>query len=294
MKADFKAGEVVAIDPYNKLKNDPEVYSSLTGVVLEKHRGKSNVLSMQTLSILDIPNKYLYSINDFDSSNVTIARSCNPVFTIEELHLLRGLKESNDLCIKESQVLDHIITKIESNLLTREIELVLDSKESKIDYPKVNTIMQYNIKEDTSENLRDSIKMGIHLCSISNILENMVYNIHYEKTINNCKALIQDMFDKFGESLDTAKLIADTIIESAIEEDAISDIVIDNIIMVYSYLEKLNKETDSDDTKNFIDYILNKKEIPFPIKMKLGTIIATDQFKNYDDEDEYYNEEEYY
>lgn len=265
---------IVAVDPYNKVKNSPEVFSTVTGIVFKVGSKTCDVISLQTMEILTINKDYIYDISEIGSpyGDFQITRDSVPIFTIDEVHVLRILKKSGCLNGKEAELLDNIIDKVESNILSETIvKGIVESKDCSIDYPTVNTIVNYNIKDNPEDNLKDSINMINHLEQVSLFIDKTLYMNNLNKIRSNLSNLIVRMFESEGVTVETAKTIIDMIVDAirGITPDLFdSPIFVENVMEVYTKFEEVN------DRKAIAEHIFTTKVgiIPRHIIQRITTL----------------------
>ena len=269
-KSNITEKMVVAVDPYNEAGASSEIFSTTMGVVIKSDKNTCDVFSMQTMEVLTIPKKYLYDISDVKnlSGEITVKRDCNPIFSTEDLAVLRLLKKTGNLIGKEQNILDNIIDKVEAHLLSKEMAVgIVESKECSIDYPTVNTIINYNIKEEPEENLQDSINMMTQLEKVSEFIDSTIYMAQFNTIRVNISKLIDDMFKQHGKTVDTAVSILDMILDAIIQigpSTFDSPIFIDNLMQIYSAFE------DVECRKKIADYIFSNIAIPPYIKKRIA------------------------
>ena len=273
----FEVGTTVLVDPYNELANNIIANATVSGVVLKSLKTKSDVLSLQTLDVFSIPNKFLFKPQDNTlvrvDEKIVVNRTATPTFTEEELWVLQKLGESVDFkSIQHKRVFDHIIQKVEANLMDREICKILCDTKSSVDGTLINTIIDYDVKENTKENIKDTIKMIGNLQEAMDYLESGVYEIHYKKTLSNCANLINDIFEEEGytkESIaETMDMIASTSRELG-NENTISNIIIDSLVLVMN-----NVKREAPDLLEFAGNHIDKLNLSADIKVKVALLTA--------------------
>ena len=273
----FEVGTTVLVDPYNEITNNAVVNATLTGVILKSMKTKSDVLSLQTMDVFSISNKYLFCKVDVNSlvnnDNIVVSRTSTPVFTEEELWVLHKINESVDFkSIQHKMVFNHIIQKVEANLIDNEICKILSNSKDSVNTTLINTIIDYDVKENTEENIKDTIKMIGNLQEAMDCIESGVYEIHYKKTLSNCANLINSIFEEEGytkESIaETMDMIASTI-RALGNENTICNITIDSLVLVMN-----NVKREAPDLLEFAGNHIDKLNLSADIKVKVALLTA--------------------
>ena len=274
----FEVGTTVLVDPYNEITNNAVVNATITGVILKSMKTKSDVLSLQTMDVFSIPNKYLFckvDVKDLfvNNDNVVVSRTSTPVFTEEELWVLHKINESVDFkSIQHKMVFNHIIQKVEANLIDNEICKILSNSKDSVNTTLINTIIDYDVKENTEENIKDTIKMIGNLQEAMDCIESGVYEIHYKKILSNCADLINRIFEEEGytkESIaETMDMIAST---SRVlgNENTICNITIDSLALVIN-----NVKREAPDLLEFAGNHIDKLNLSADIKVKVALLTA--------------------
>lgn len=296
----FEVGTIVLVDPYNTITNNVVVTATISGVVLKSMKTKSDVMSLQTLDVFSIPNKYLFKPEDGDlakvDENVVVSRTASPVFNEEELWVLHQIQDSLDFkSIQHKRVFDHIVQKVEANLMDNELcKLLCDSKAS-VNNNIINTIIDYDVKNNTKDNIKDTIKMIGNLQEAMDFIETEVYDMHYQKTLRNCAQLINNVFEEEGYTRMSIASVMNMIVSACQELGGQSDNDMDNIIIDSLVLVINNVKREAPDLLEFAGNHIDRLNLNPGVKVKIALLTAAflhgeNPFDNnpfgYGDEDE--------
>lgn len=274
-KNKYKVGNLVVIDPYNIAINNNN-YGIITGIILRVGIFNCDVLSLQTMEVFKISKRVIYDIQNIYSSKtdeITIHRDTKPLFYYEEINLLKKLKESLDLNTNDSELLDRILQKTESQLISEScIQLIEKSKLDNDLMDKINTLVNCQCKDSVYENISDAVKIHENFLEIYQYFDSNFINYFLGKLSDTVGEIIGDFYENDPSDEDIERLINYTI-----------DIVPTGSISLYLSLLVSTVAIEYDKLDCIYNTICKNPNIPLESKNQILNLIKQIQKQDYSD-----------
>lgn len=205
----FKKHAMVLVDPYNKIKSNL-TQGTITGIIVKVHPFSCDIVSMQTMDLLNVKKKYLVNIDAVHSEEaeqkITIVRDTKPLFTNADILIMKNKVNKYDEL--NTPYMHGIISKMESQIIsTTSIKLIQGAKIDSDEYNTINTLINSQCKDSIYENYEDAMKIQEHIKKYSHLLEKTLADFKAKQAIESVEKMISDFVDSDPPYEEYVKLI---------------------------------------------------------------------------------------